>query len=136
VGLAASLAALGQQDVQFPIRHLCPGQAEIEGPRHTDRARKAAELTLDQVKGSWALWPQWRLLTDHDKHVLTERHAQGVRRHAGNVDKNFNRLVRFEDVNRWVAFPGAATLRLGKGRGQLIEQILDVLPDHPGVSRG
>ena len=67
------------------------------------------------------------LLADDQQHAGLEQDAHRLGRDAGEVEHDFDGLLRLEDVDHGHAFAGDHVPAVRPAAGQIIEQAMDVL---------
>src|SRR5205823_2431679 len=104
--LSAPLRDLRDGDAEFAARESRMGARRVARAAETYGPRKTPERALDEMKARFAVAAVRTLLARHEHRVALHHHAKRRWGHAGQVGRDFDGFVGFEDVNRRGAFAG------------------------------
>src|SRR5687767_2172785 len=101
--LVAAVHELRQHDRQLAILDRRTRARDVERAVEAYGAGEAAELAFDQMKGLILARARRCLLADDEQHPCAEEDAQRSAGNTADVDHDFNRFIRLENVERRMA---------------------------------
>lgn len=134
--MAASIDPLGQDDGQLAARELGARMADLESSAQAHGACKAAEASFQKMEAGFGHGCGRGFLARHDKDVASEQNANRFEGNAGDVDHDFYCRRGLDYVESRMVLAGIRPLLGGESRGQIGENLAEVIEQFPRVGRG
>jgi hypothetical protein len=136
VCLAATIGTPRDHDRELAVIEPRACGADFEGAVQSHGACETAELTLDEVIRRPRRQSARRFFAGDDDDPVAEQDANRIRGHACDIEDDFHRVGRFENVEDGVALTREHAVIGGEMRVEIGEQLPDVVSQFAQITGG
>ena len=135
---SATVANFRNRNPEFAVCEPRACACRVAGTRETHGARETTEATLDKVKAGIGDAAPHRLFAHNEHRTVFYQHSDGAGLDPRQVDRDLNRIVGFEDIERGRAlasegFESERSAELKKRPAYLVRELSDLRREHDGM---